>query len=186
MKRSRYLVGLLLLSNVGCSGMNNTESGALGGGLIGGGIGALAGAACGRPLAGAAIGGAVGAGTGALIGHDEDKREDRAKQVAAAYAAQMMTLTDVVKMTQDHVSDDLIINQMNSTYSNFNLRPDEITYLKQQGVSDRVIMAMQMRRYPPPGYVYRGVAPAGVVVVEPAPPPVAVGVGFGWGYHRHW
>ena len=180
----RVSIYLLLLGSVGCSGMNNTEAGALGGGVIGGLFGTAVGAATGHPLAGAAIGGAAGAGIGGLAGHAEDRRDDRVKQAQAAYAAQQMNLNDVVKLTQDHVSDNLIINQMDSTYSNFNLTAEQITYLKQMGVSDRVVGAMQHRRSPPPGYVYRGVPP-GVVVVEPAPVAVGIGFGYGGGYRRH-
>src|SRR5262245_45505398 len=76
MKR-RMLAGALLLACCGCSSMNNTEAGALGGGLIGGALGTIVGAACHNPLAGAAIGAAGGAGVGALAGHAEDRAEKR-------------------------------------------------------------------------------------------------------------
>ena len=180
----RYL-SLLLAGTVGCSGMNNTESGALGGGLIGAALGTVVGAAARNPLAGAAIGGAAGAGIGALAGNAEDKRDNQIKQAQAAYQASQMTLTDVVKMAQEHVPDEMIIDQMNRTYTSFNINADQIIFLRQQGVSDRVIQAMQFRRPPPPGYVYRG--GPNVVYVE-QPPPVGVGlvIGGGGGYRRHW
>ena len=171
MKRILVL-GVMLATSVGCSGMNNTESGAVGGGLIGGALGALFGAAFHAPLAGAAIGAAAGAGVGALEGHAEDKREDQVKQAVAAQQAQMMTLSDIVSMTQQHVPDATIINQINTTYSNFNLTAEEIIYLRQQGVSDTVITVMQQRRAVPVGYVYRAPryyysdpGPSGVVIV---------------------
>jgi hypothetical protein len=186
MSRSWIAGGLLLLTSAGCA-MNNTEAGALGGGVIGAGLGTIVGGLSGHPLAGAAIGGAGGALVGGAVGNTEDRREKREAQAVASWQAQnQMTLTDVVSMAQQHISDTIIINQMDTTYTNFNVRPEEITYLKQQGVSDRVITAMQVRRAPPPGYYYRR---PGVVYVDPGPPPpVAVGVGFGYGYgpRRCW
>ena len=176
MKRILVL-GAMLATSVGCSGMNNTESGAVGGGLIGGALGALFGAAFHAPLAGAAIGAAAGAGVGALEGHAEDKREDAVKQAVAQQQAQMVTLTDVVTMTQQHVPDATIINQINATYSNFNLTPDQIIFLRQQGVSDTVITVMQQRRSVPVGYVY----PRRYGYYEPAPAGVVI---VGGGYRR--
>ena len=61
-----------------------------------------------------------------------------------------------------------------------------LTYLKQQGVSDRVIMYMQSRT---PGAVVAQGPPPGTVIVAP-PPPVSVGIGVGpyYGpyYRRSW
>jgi hypothetical protein len=173
-----WTCGLLLLA-CGCSNMNNTEAGALGGGLIGGALGTVVGAACHNPLAGAAIGGAVGAGTGALAGHSEDRREARAAANAQAYAAAHppLSLSDIASMSQNHISNGVIINQIRTTNSTYNLTAEQITWLKSQGVSDSVIYKMQSRQG-----VY--VAPAPVYVVEPPPP--AVGVGVGIGYGRRW
>ena len=174
----KILIGGLLLLGAGCQNMNNTESGALGGGLIGGALGTIVGAACHNPLAGAAIGGATGAGIGALAGHSEDRREARATAAAQAYAAAHppLSLTDVVSMVQNHVSDSLIINQIRTTNSTYSLTAEQITWLKSQGVSDWVVSEMQSRQG-----VY--VAPAPVYVVEPQP---SVGVGVGIGYGRRW
>src|SRR5438093_850776 len=119
MHRTWLAAGLLLLSGAGCAGMNNTEAGALGGGDIGAGLGTVVGGISGHPLAGAAIGGAGGALLGGAVGNSEDRRERREVQAANAWAAQnQMTLTDVVSMTQQHISDTIIIQQMDTTYSN--------------------------------------------------------------------
>jgi outer membrane lipoprotein SlyB len=187
MKRTWIVAGLLLSTGTGCSAMNNTEAGALGGGIIGGGLGTVIGAATGHPLAGAAIGAGAGALTGGAIGNAEDRREQKQVQAVQQWAARnQMTMTDVITMTHQHVNDSVIINQMDTTYTNFDLRPADITVLQQQGVSDRVIMAMQTRRTPPPGaYAVRPVG--GVVVYEPPPPPVSVGIGFSsGGYGPGW
>src|SRR5262249_6637889 len=62
--------------------------------------------------------------------------------------------------------------------------PNDITMLRQQGVSDAVIAAMQARRTPPPGTV-RVRPVSNVVIYEPPPPPIAVGFGWGYGGYRH-
>jgi hypothetical protein len=182
MKRTIVLVGALLIANSGCSTMNNTEAGALGGGLFGGILGTVVGAATGHPGAGAAIGAGAGALAGGAIGNAQDRQERREAQGFQQWSARnQVTIVDVVKMTHDHTPDELIIRQMD--YSYFDLRPEDLTYLRQQGVSDNVIRAMQQRRTPPPGYVRVRPTP-NVVIYEPPPPPIAVGVGIGYG--RRW
>src|SRR5438445_11276560 len=93
----------------GCSSMNHTEQGALGGGAIGAGTGALIGNAVGHTGGGALIGGAVGAITGGLIGNSADKSEQRAQAAAAAAQARALQLPDIAQMSQQHISDDVII-----------------------------------------------------------------------------
>ena len=181
MKIKRWLGGLLVMGACGCSGMNHTESGALGGGLIGAGAGTVIGGLMGHPGLGAAAGAGIGAGTGALIGNGQDRADARRNQAAADYAARNppLGIPDVVQMTQQHIGEETIIRQMESTHSYYNLTTNDIIYMKQQGVSDRVIGVMQGRRAPGPGLVH-GRPVRTVYVVEPAPPPVAVGVGFGF------
>jgi outer membrane lipoprotein SlyB len=173
MKTKVWLGGLLILS-CGCQSMNNTEAGALGGGLFGAALGTVVGAAARNPLAGAAIGAAAGTATGALIGNSEDRREDRMQRRAAVAAANPpMTVFQVRDMAQQHLSDAVIINQIRTTNSTFSLTPDDINWLKQQGVSDYVIMEMQARRpvviQGPPPYAYQPYYG----------PAVGVGVGIG-------
>ena len=128
----RWLIlGLMLTSSVGCSGMNNTQAGAVEGGVVGGVLGTIVGAAFRNPLAGAAIGAGSGAVIGGMAGHAEDRREERVNQAVAAQQAQMMRIEDVIMMTQQHVPDETIINQINATYSNFNLTADQIVFLRQ-------------------------------------------------------
>lgn len=179
------LGGLVLLG--GCESMNNTDKGLITGGVLGGALGTVVGGISGHPGAGAAIGAASGALIGGVAGNAEDKAERRAEQQAVAWNAQNppLSLTDIVRMAQSHISDDVIIRQIESTNSAYTLRPQDIEYLKQMGVSDRVVMVMQTRR---PGPVVRTRPASTVYVVEPAPPPVSVGFGFGYGcgpYRRH-
>lgn len=192
-KTQRLQAALLpLLVACGCSSMNHTEKGALAGGAVGTGIGAIAGAACRNPLAGAAIGAGAGALAGGLIGNSVDKDEAHAKDraIAAAQAQQQqqtLGLTDVAQMAQQHISDDVIIQQIRTAGTAYHLSPSDIQYLKGNGVSDAVVMEMQATANRAPRRVYTAqpvYQPAPTVyVVEPAPPPV-IGVGFGYS-HRY-
>lgn len=162
----------------GCESLNHTENGALAGGGIGALTGAIIGGATGHAGGGAAIGAGVGALTGGLIGHSMDKQEQKAEQ--RAVQARAMVMNDVVQMSQQHVSDAVIIEQIRTSPSVFHLSGSEITWLKQNGVSDPVIMEMQATAYRYPRRVYTAAPVYGepVYVVEPPPPPVSVGIGF--------
>lgn len=155
----------------GCSTMNNTEKGALGGGAIGAGVGTLIGAATGNPRTGAAVGTAIGAGVGALAGNDMD-REDQTRRDAvrlaeaqAASQAKPLGMIDVVQMASGNppAGDDVIINAIRQSRSTFQLSPTDIAYLKQNNVSDRVIIEMQNSQ----GRVAISPPPRTVVVQEP-------------------
>lgn len=180
------LCAALLLMTSGCSTMNNTQAGAVGGGVFGGILGTMVGIATGHPLEGAAIGAGIGAGTGALVGHSEDRAERRySKAVENAIRNPRVPIDEVVRMSQNRqISDDVIVNHIAGSGSIYQLSAADIEFMKQQGVSDRVVMFMQSRR---PDVVHVG-APPPVVIVEPAPPPPVIGVGFGFGphYHRRW
>ncbi len=172
MKTIRLFAAALLpaLLACGCESMSHTENGALAGGGIGAGLGALIGHATGHTAGGALIGAGAGALTGGLIGHSMDKSEERA---AAATAARQLGLTDVVQLTQQHINDGIIINQIRTSGSVFRLSASDIAYLKQNGVSDEVVAEMQATAYRYPQRVYA----AEPVYVYEQPAPV-VGVGF--------
>ncbi len=168
------LVALGTGLSTGCSTMSNTATGAGIGGALGAGLGTVVGAATGNPRTGAVAGGLIGAGTGAAIGASEDAKEREQARVAQAQAtanqaaaARMMTPEDVVKLanSQPPVGDDVIISQIRSTGSTFQLDAAWITWLKQNNVSDRVIDAMINAR--PRMAIVRG--PRTVVVEEPSP-----------------
>ena len=189
--KKKWILGSLLVAMCGCQGASNTTAGAVGGGLVGGALGTAVGLATGRPLAGAAIGTAAGAGIGGLAGHAEDRAEARADArahaIAAANARPALSLQDVVSLTYQHTPPDIIIRQIETTNSYYNLTAQDLTYLRQNGVPDMVVAVMQSRRPPP---VVQAVRPAGAVYVyDPYPPPpvsVGVGVGYGWGPRRCW
>src|SRR5262249_8021841 len=158
MKRKWLLAGLVAVA-VGCDSMSHTESNALGGTAIGAGIGALAGHALGNTGAGAAIGAATGLVAGGLTGAAQDRRDERRVAAAPAYANAHppVSLQDVVQMTHQHIPEDIIIRQIDTTNSVYSLSVDDIAYLRGNGVNDRVIGYMQARR--------------GAVVVQPVPAP---------------
>jgi hypothetical protein len=188
--KKKLVIGVLLAALSGCESMNNTEKGVVTGGLLGGGLGTLFGAAAGRPGLGAAVGAGLGAGLGGLAGKAEDRADARAEARTRAFANAHppVTLQDVVQMTHQHIPEHLILQQIETTQSYYNLQVPDITYLRQNGVSDRVIGVMQTRRPPMVQYV----RPVGgcVYVYEPPPPPVSVGVGIGYNVaprrHHHW
>ena len=148
MKKLRLACGLVLpiLFTCGCSTMSNTEKGAAAGGVIGAGTGALIGSATGHTGAGALIGGAVGALSGGLVGNAIDKSEERTAAMVAATnnpPRGPLGITDVAQMAQQHVSDDVIISQIRSTGSVYRLSAEDVIWLKQNGVSDGVVVEMQ-------------------------------------------
>jgi surface antigen len=159
--------------SVGCAGMSNTDRGVLGGGAAGAGVGAAIGSLTHHTGAGAVIGGLTGAVAGGLIGNgiDEKQRQQAAERYAAAHPP--VSLEQVVSMTQQGLSDDVIIGQIQSSGTVYALTADQVIWLKNNGVHDGVIRMMQLTAE----YPRRVYTPAPVYVVEPAPP-VAVGFGF--------
>ena len=180
----------------GCSSMNNTEKGVGIGGAIGAGTGLAIGAATGNPRTGAAVGGLLGAGVGGLMGADKDREVEekrdlvQATAVANAQAQQRMGITDVVHMVQQGHDEQVIINQIRSTGSTFQLSGSDLDFLKTNGVPSRVIVEMQNARGTPvvlgrsrpvviheqPTVIYRDPAPVYIYQRRP---------GYAYGY-RSW
>jgi hypothetical protein len=184
------LPGLLILT--GCSSLSPTENGILGGGGIGAATGALIGSATGHTGAGAAIGAGVGAVSGGLVGNQIEQSENRTKAAVAAAQAPArgpLGLAEVAQMAQQGISDSVIISQIRTTRSVYNLTPNDIAWLKSQNVSDGVVMEMQAtasRVVPADARVYgRAYYSPDVVYVQPAPPP-PIGVGFSYTAVRRW
>jgi len=190
------------LSISGCANMNHAQSGAMAGTAIGSVAGAMIGGESGHAAGGAVIGALTGAMAGGVLGDAEDARVERDVAVAqrngaiaqAQYLAQQqqgLTNFDLVRLTQSGISDDVIVNMINTQGGQFDLTTNAIIALKSNGISDRVIVAAQTsplatRRgpsvaAPPPQPGVVVVQPQPAIVVEPAPPPVF----WGWGYHHH-
>ncbi|QEL16036.1 glycine zipper domain-containing protein [Limnoglobus roseus] len=179
-------------ASTGCSSMNNTEKGAVVGGGVGAVVGTAIGAATGNPRTGAAVGALGGTALGALAGNKEDKKEaaiERAElQQAAATQNTQLGLMDVVTMSRQGTDADVIVAQIRNTNSVFTLSTADIQYCTEQGVSPKVIRAMQDSRV----HVVSP-RPQRVIVRELPPPPPAViierpvyGYGYGYGYGRRW
>jgi hypothetical protein len=189
MTRRVLTVALILIAapfTTGCSSMSNTGKGALAGGGIGAGAGALVDRATGgKGGTGAIVGGITGAVLGGAIGNDMDQKEKAALHAQAAATARQIGIEEVIRMTQEQQSEEVIINQIRTTNSTYLLSAGDLRMLKDNGVSDRVIVEMQNHRAdaypraryvvaPPPPVVYA--APAPVIIAPPPPPPFGVGV----------
>ncbi len=195
MNRSQMVITCLALASCfssGCASLNNTEKGGLIGAGVGAGLGTAIGAATGNPKTGAVAGTLLGGGLGSLAGHKADEREgERAaiQQASAEAAARQiqMGLIDVVSLVQQGVDAEVIVNQIRSTGSTFNLSTKDIEYLASQNVPTNVIRVMQDARYRPsalapvrervivretPVYVDR---PSYPVFIGPPPPPPVYG-----------
>jgi Glycine zipper len=134
------------------------QRGVVAGGLTGAVIGGLIGDHNDEAGAGAAIGGVVGAVAGGMFGNAADKDRQAAQQQRyyqaqqqRVYAAEQhavvtqgaVSMTDVISMSKSGLSDNLIINQIQSRGVRQTLQVSDIIHLHQQGVSEHVISMMQ-------------------------------------------
>ncbi len=183
---------MAMVLGTGCQSPYHADQGALFGGLVGAGSGAIIGNQLGNTGAGAAIGGALGAITGAAVGSGLDDIEARnAANVAAIeqrlgrqVAAGAATVDDVIAMTNAGVAEELIVNHVRNNGSAVRLQAADIISLQQQGVSSRVIAALQA---PPAPQQQMTASP---VVVQSAPAPIIVEeYHYGspwWGSPHYW
>jgi Glycine zipper 2TM domain len=165
MMSSLAAASILAGLTVGCETMseNPKTSGAAIGGVAGAAGGALI--AKNEPILGALIGGAVGAGGGYLIGSQVNK-SDKSHHDEAVQASQnaqarpvdpnmvktsdtadlnhdgYVTLDEVVAMRKAGLSDQDMISRLERTGMFFELTPQQQQFLRDNGVSDRVIGAM--------------------------------------------
>jgi hypothetical protein len=158
------IVAASLAVGSGCRQLPGTDEQQ--GAVIGGTGGAIAGAAVSENrLLGALIGGAVGAAGGYLIGANRDRilGEDKAAAEEAVQEAQtspataeqarnastadlnndgFVTLDEVVAMDSAGMTDEQIIDRMRATDQVFELTASQRTFLRDRGVSSRVINEM--------------------------------------------
>ncbi len=133
----------------------------------------------------ALIGAGVGAVTGNILGRQKDATDERRAAVGAATvnqlnaqaAAQAVSNYDLLQMTHAGISDDVIISTMRSRGARIDLSPQALIALKQQGVSDRVVVAAQQLTAAPGYYAPPGTT---TVISEVPPPPSTVIVTPGW------
>jgi hypothetical protein len=149
---------------VGCTSPYRSDQGAVAGGLAGAGLGAIVGHAVGNTGAGAAIGAATGALSGAAVGASLDNIEARNQAEIAARLGHpgptgSVTMDDVISMSRAGVSEDVIVNHIHNHGAAAPLRASDLIVLQQQGVSPRVVQALQApppAAYIPPQPVYAG------------------------------
>ena len=180
--------------STGCRSTSYGDKGSLFGGLVGAGTGAAIGQRSGNPVAGALIGTAVGAVTGGAIGEsiDEDVARNRA-EVEARMGRQMaaaVTPADVVAMTQAGLSDDVIATHIRAHGVAQPPQVNDLITLRNQGVSDNVLKAMQSSPGPQPTVIpASGTSPVIIQERVYAPPPYygpywAPAPYFGYRYSR--
>ena len=150
----------LLLANtlpLSASAQVNTRRGATVGGIAGAVAGAAIGDHHGETGAGAAIGGLVGAFAGGLLGNAEDQQQILYRQQQAQlrqqryfdYQRTAVSAADVVTMTQNGLSENVIVNQIRQRGVQVRPQVADIIALHQQGVSETVITAMQQAQHQP-------------------------------------
>jgi uncharacterized protein YcfJ len=135
----------VLFAGAGCqSSPNRTGEGAVIGGLLGAGAGAIIGNQGDHRnrdrTSGALIGGAIGAIGGALVGNQIQKQPQQQTQAANP---NQMPMQQIVDMSRQGVNEDVIVDRIKMSDSRFSLSPSDVDYLKSQGVSQKVISAMQ-------------------------------------------
>jgi hypothetical protein len=136
---------LVFASVLGCQTPQSTKTteGALVGGLIGATGGGIIGQQSHHGAEGAAIGLAAGAVAGALIGSQMSNPGQPAQPAQQFSNPNQVTVQQVVDLTRQGVNEAVIIDKIRITNSRFTLTQADLDYLKQQGVSQNVINAMQ-------------------------------------------
>ena len=178
---------------VGCRTTSHAEGGALAGAGLGGTLGALIGSQSGHGGSGALMGAMAGAMVGGLAGEAEDAREERDAAVAQAQyerdvaVRNSVTNYDLINMAQSGLSDQVILNAVDTRGGQFDLSPSAIIELKNHGVSESVILSIQKQsssrswsRYSRPTTIVAPAAP--VYVVRPRP---TYGIFIGSRPHYH-
>jgi uncharacterized protein YcfJ len=131
-------------------GCQNTKTHAVEGGVIGGVLGAGVGGIIGHQMhhgaEGAAIGAAAGILGGALIGAQMEKPGQAANQNTGstqAVSSNQMTQQQVIDLVKQGVDENVVIDKIRLSNSKFILSAEQVSSLKQQGVSQKIIEVMQ-------------------------------------------
>lgn len=145
---------------------------AAGGGAFGGLAGGLAGAAIGATEGKAPEGALIGAVTGATVGTvaggavDRDIQQQRVaqQQYRNQQVAGSITMDGVIRMTQSGLGSDVIARQVSTQGVVQRPSIDDLIFLKQNNVDDRVIHALQNAPVAGRSAPVRYVEPAPVIV----------------------
>jgi uncharacterized protein YqgC (DUF456 family) len=160
------LTALVMFSLTGCYAPTYAQRGA----GLGAVTGALAGTAIGHhngdtaagTLLGAAAGTLAGAAIGDTIDHEVARSEAIIEERLGRRLAGATTVNDVIAMSQAGLSDDVIATHMRANGVSRTPSVDELITLRNSGVSDTVIKAMQQTPQPTPQFA----APGAPVIIE--------------------
>ncbi len=153
MKNQVYLL-IIAVYALALSGCAENQTKVAEGAGIGGILGAVVGGVVGHQqkgdhaIGGALIGGALGAAAGGIAGSQIENKNATPRQVPVASRAtpiSQITMQQIVDWTQQGLSGDEIIARIRTTNSTYALTADDISYLRREGVSQRVIETMQTR-----------------------------------------
>ncbi len=209
MSLARPFIAMLISSVVftatgGCQTFqtNNAEKGTLLGALAGAGLGAAIGDGRDAAGPGALIGAGVGAISGAVIGGGVDRQVENnryavAQQYQQAAAQQQIAVAqsgavspeDIIAMARAGLSEQVIAGQIRANGVSRPLNVNDLINLRNQGVPDGAIQAMQTAG-PPRVANTAAVANVAPVMYAPAPAPIVVEqyyAGPGWyGPRPYW
>lgn len=185
-------IGLVCCWASGCHTAGyNTRQGGLTGGLAGTAIGAAVGASEGKALEGALIGGTTGGLFGSAIGNNMDRAEAEEYAVQQASYNQVVSAAlstqQVAEMANSGLSDSVIMGQIQSSGIQRSVTAEDLVWLKQRGVTDEVIGAMQRARTPQTAVAQRNI-PRPVIIEERyihAPPHCGYACPPPYFHHRH-
>ncbi len=153
MKKQGYLL-IAVIYVLALSGCAENQTKVAEGAGIGGILGAVVGGVVGHQqkgdhaLGGALIGGALGAAAGGIAGSQIENKNAKPRQVPVASQAapiSQITMQQIVDWTRQGMSGDEIISRIRTTNSSYALTADDISYLRREGVSQRVVETMQAR-----------------------------------------
>jgi outer membrane lipoprotein SlyB len=158
------------LAGGGCRSPYYGDRGALLGGLGGAAIGGAIGEDSGNALPGALIGGAIGAITGGAVGDSIDADIARSQaEIQARMGRQMsgaVTSQDVIALTHAGLSEEVIATHIRANGVAQTPQVNDLIYLRNQGVSDNVLKAMQSTPPPVARTAVYGPPPGTPVIVE--------------------
>ncbi len=143
-----FVTTVLLSMQLGClAARPNSAAGGLLGGTTGGILGAAIGSHNGKTKEGALIGAVAGGLSGMAIGNQTDEaniqNQRLANQQLAIAQQAAVTIPQVIEMSTSGLSDQLIINQINTNGMAQKLSTNDLIELKSRGLSDPVIREMQ-------------------------------------------
>lgn len=189
------LFAICVGSAIGCHTTSYAQRGAGLGALTGGLTGAAIGRHNGDTAVGALIGTAAGTLAGAAIGDGMDQDAARSQAIIeerlGRQLAGAVTIDDTIAMTRAGLSEDVISTHIRANGVASTPSVGDLITLRDAGVSDGVIKAMQSTPLP----TARVAAPEGAVIIEehhyiaPPPPHVYHPHHHGWPHHRrglHW